>query len=115
MKPGVHFVAFAARLNRLRKKARFEVRPVECAVPGLKARVVFVGFMRGLKPPPPSVPSFSAACEAVPFQNFGLFRGSFGRFSNSLGLFSSVRGGFFLKKEPLGGCGFAVLRLQNRK
>src|SRR5580692_2165432 len=77
MKPGVHFVAFAARLNRLRKKARFEVRPVECAVPGLKARVVFVGFMRGLKPPPPSVPSFSAACEAVPFQNFGLFRGSF--------------------------------------
>ena len=29
-----------------------------------KAGIDPVGFMRGLKPPPPSGPSFSAACEA---------------------------------------------------
>ena len=32
----------------------------------LKPRVDFAGFVRGLKPPPPSGSSFSAACEAVP-------------------------------------------------
>ena len=32
---------------------------------GAEARIDSVGFMRGLKPPPPSGLSFSAACEAV--------------------------------------------------
>jgi hypothetical protein len=32
-----------------------------------KAIVDSVGFMRGLKPPPPSGLSFSAACLAVPY------------------------------------------------
>jgi hypothetical protein len=31
-----------------------------------KASVDSVGFLRGLKPPPPSVLSFSAACKVVP-------------------------------------------------
>jgi probable rRNA maturation factor len=36
---------------------------------GAKGRLVSVGFMRGLKPPPPSVPSFSEACKAqAPFR-----------------------------------------------
>ncbi len=30
-----------------------------------KAVADFAGFMRGLKPPPPSVSSFSAACKAL--------------------------------------------------
>jgi hypothetical protein len=39
-----------------------------------KALIDSAGFMRGLKPPPPSGSSFSAACEAVPFQNDEFFR-----------------------------------------
>jgi hypothetical protein len=31
---------------------------------GAEARVGFIGFIRGLKPPPPSESSFSAACFA---------------------------------------------------
>ena len=31
-----------------------------------KASIDLIGFMRGLKPPPPSVLSFSAACEVMP-------------------------------------------------
>jgi hypothetical protein len=33
---------------------------------GAEARVGTVGFVRGLKPPPPSVLSFSASCLVVP-------------------------------------------------
>ena len=39
-----------------------------------KAGIDPVGFMRGLKPPPPSGPSFSAACKAQPY----LFRAACG-------------------------------------
>jgi hypothetical protein len=42
-----------------------------------KARDDSVGFMRGLKPPPPSKSSFSAACEVVFFQNSILTTGRF--------------------------------------
>ena len=42
---------------------------------GAKARIDSFGFMRGLKPPPPSEFGFSAACEAVAFQSAKLFRG----------------------------------------
>lgn len=33
---------------------------------GAEAPVDFVGFMRGVKPPPPSELGFSASCEVVP-------------------------------------------------
>jgi hypothetical protein len=36
---------------------------------GAKASIDSIGLMRGLKPPPPSISSFSARCKAVPFQN----------------------------------------------
>jgi hypothetical protein len=41
---------------------------------GAKARVDPVGFMRGLKPPPPSGSSFSAACKAR-IDSVGFMRG----------------------------------------
>src|ERR1035437_3710574 len=42
---------------------------------GAKARVDFVGFMRGLKPPPPSESSFPAACKARTLHSDEFFRG----------------------------------------
>jgi hypothetical protein len=47
-------------------KLRFSGKMSEKQFSGAEARVVFIGFMRGLKPPPPSVSSFSAACSFVP-------------------------------------------------
>jgi len=41
---------------------------------GLKP-VDFIAFIQGVKPPAPSVLSFSASCEVVPFQNIGSIRG----------------------------------------
>jgi hypothetical protein len=60
--PGVALCASGAfwEHNRLRKNlgSRGRKRPT-----GAKARADFFGVMRGLKPPPPSVWSFSTACE----------------------------------------------------
>jgi hypothetical protein len=42
---------------------------------GAKARIDSVGFMRGLKPPPPSGSSFSAACLVVPLDEEIIFWG----------------------------------------
>jgi hypothetical protein len=39
-------------------------------MPGAKARVDIVGFMRGLKPPPPSVPWAEGHC-SPPEESFG--------------------------------------------
>jgi hypothetical protein len=46
------------------EKLRNSAQLTENAPPGLKAPVDFIGVMRGLKPPPPSGSSFSAACKA---------------------------------------------------
>ena len=40
-----------------------------------KADIQFTGFMRGLKPPPPSAWSFSAVCKPQPFVARGLMYG----------------------------------------
>ena len=53
---------FDLQLYRLRKNSMFRVKVGGKHPSGAKARVDFFGFVRGLKPPPPSGSSFSAAC-----------------------------------------------------
>jgi hypothetical protein len=36
------------------------------------------------------------------------------RFSNLCALVNALKGGFYLRKKPLGGCGFGVVLLENR-
>jgi hypothetical protein len=58
--PGKH----ASRVKQAAEKGGMAGEFPEEAPPGLKPRVDSAGFMRGLKPPPPSVSSFSAGCKA---------------------------------------------------
>jgi putative transposase len=50
------------------EKGRIPRGKTEKRSSGPKGPIDYAGFMRGLKPPPPSGPGFSAACKAVPFQ-----------------------------------------------
>jgi hypothetical protein len=53
-----------SRLKEAAEKGRIWVEIGGERFSGAKSHVDFAGFMRGLKLPPPSGPSFSAACKA---------------------------------------------------
>ena len=56
---------FMRGLKRLRKSFRRNRRQTFIRGSGAKARIDSLGFMRWLKPPPPSEPSFPAACKTA--------------------------------------------------
>jgi len=89
---GSQFHSFMACLTDCGKAQKFSVisgkRPS-----GPKGPVAFIGVMRGLKPPPPSGSSFSAAYET------GRFRGSLkGFFRSSKNVIQAARRARFLRR-----------------
>jgi hypothetical protein len=63
LRPGVGFVAFAARLNRLLKNSEHKTQRNETVPQGLKAVIDLMNLMYGLK----SVP-FKTGLKSVPFK-----------------------------------------------
>jgi hypothetical protein len=66
LKPGINFDAFAARLNRLLKKACLVGERPEKRTSVAKATTYFIVFIPGINPRSTTRMSFSAACEVVP-------------------------------------------------
>jgi hypothetical protein len=62
----IHFIGFGGTTEQLGEKVPISDENERSRPSWAEARFDSIGFMRGLKPPPPSEKSFSPSCEVVP-------------------------------------------------